>query len=69
MFASDHVLEIGAVKSYNAGMAVCAKANDHTTRDLLQSILNDEDEHVDSIEAVQDQIGQMGLQLFLSVQI
>jgi bacterioferritin len=69
MFASDLVLEEGAVKSYNAGMVVCAEAKDNTTRDLLQSILNDEDDHVDSIEEVQDQIGQMGLQIFLSTQI
>jgi bacterioferritin len=69
MFASDHVLEDGAVKSYNAGMVVCADAKDNTTRDMLQSILNDEDDHVDGIEEVQDQISQMGLQVFLSTQI
>jgi bacterioferritin len=69
MFASDLVLEVGAVKSYNAGIIVCTQAKDHTTRDMLQSILNDEDDHVDRIEEVQDQIGQMGLQIFLSTQV
>ena len=68
MFASDHVLEEGAVKSYNAGILLCGTASDHATRDILQSILNDEDGHVDGIEEVQDQIAQMGVQVFLSTQ-
>jgi len=33
---------------------------------VLEHILNDEDGHVDSIEEVQDQIAQMGIQIFLS---
>ncbi len=69
MFGSDHVAEAGAVKSYNAGIVVCGEAKDYATRDILQSILNDEDKHVDLIEAVQDEIGQMGIQVFLSTQI
>lgn len=68
MFASDLVLEEGAVKSYNEAILVCGEARDHATRDMLQSILNDEDGHVDSIEEVRDQISQMGLQIFLSTQ-
>jgi bacterioferritin len=69
MFGSDHVAEAGAVKSYNAGIVVCGEAKDYATRDILQSILNDEDNHIDLIEAVQDEIGQMGIQVFLSTQI
>jgi len=69
MFGSDHVAEAGAVKSYNAGIVICGEAKDYATRDILQSILNDEDNHIDLIEAVQDEIGQMGIQVFLSTQI
>jgi bacterioferritin len=36
---------------------------------LLESILKDEDAHIDGIEEVQDQIQQMGLQVFLSTQL
>ena len=69
MFASDHEAELDAVRQYNAGILVCGDANDYATREILEHILNDEDGHVDDIEAVQDQIGQMGIQVFLSTQL
>jgi bacterioferritin len=68
MFASDHGLESGAIVSYNAGILVCGDAKDFATREILEHILNDEDRHIDGIEAVQDEIIQMGVQIFLSTQ-
>jgi bacterioferritin len=58
----------GAIKNYNAGIALCGDAKDFATREILESILNGEDRHIDGIEEVQDQIGQMGIQVFLSTQ-
>ena len=69
MFSSDHVLESDAIKSYNAGIALCGEAKDFATREILESILNDEDRHIDGIEEVQDEIKQMGIQVFLSTQL
>jgi bacterioferritin len=69
MFASDHVLESDAIKAYNLGILVCGDAKDYATREVLEKILNDEDRHIDDIEAVQDQIAQMGVQVFLSTQV
>ena len=66
MFSNDHGLENGAIKSYNAAIALCVELKDNATKDILQSNLNDEDRHIDGIEEVQDQINQMGLQVFLS---
>jgi bacterioferritin len=66
MFSNDHGLEEGAVKSYNSAVNLCAELKDNATKDLLQSILDDEDRHIDGIEEVMDQINQMGLQIFLS---
>jgi len=66
MFANDHQAELDAVKQYNDGILVCGEARDFATREILEQILNDEDGHVDEIEAVQDQITQMGLEIFLS---
>jgi bacterioferritin len=69
MFASDHVLESDAIKAYNAAIQLCGDAKDYATREILEGILNDEDRHIDDIETVQDQIGQMGVQVFLSTKI
>ncbi len=69
MFASDHGLEADAIKNYNAGIVLCGNAKDFATREMLESILNDEDRHIDGIEEIQDEIGQMGIQVFLSTQL
>ena len=68
MFANDHEAEIDASKRYNAGIIVCGNAQDYATREILEHILGEEDEHIDSIEMVLDQIKQMGIQQFLSIQ-
>ena len=69
MFGSDHGLEAGAIKSYNNAVMVCGEEKDYATREILERILTDEDHHIDGIEEVQDEIGQMGLPVFLSSQL
>ena len=66
MFANDHDAEMSAVKSYNAAVKLAVEVGDNATKELLASILKDEDSHVDEIEAQQDQIRQMGVQFYLS---
>lgn len=68
MFANDHEAEIDASKRYNAGILICGDAKDYATREILEHILVEEEGHIDSIEEVQDQINQMGIQIFLSIQ-
>ena len=68
MFASDNVLETDAIKAYNSAIALCGDAKDYATREILEGILNEEDAHIDKIEETQDEIEQMGLQIFLSTQ-
>lgn len=69
MFGNDHISESDAIKSYNAAIALCGDAKDFATREILEGILNDEDKHIDDIEATQDQMGQMGIQVFLSTKL
>jgi bacterioferritin len=69
MFANDYEAELDAAKRYNEGIQICGDAKDHATREILERILRDEDDHVDNIEEVQDQIAQMGIQMFLSTQV
>ena len=66
--SNDWDAEAGAVKAYNAGIALAVEVGDNGTRELLESILKDEEDHIDWIESQQDQIAQMGIQLYLSEQ-
>lgn len=66
--ASDHEAEIGAIKAYNEGIKLASDVNDFATKDILESILMDEDRHIDEIEELQDQIKHMTLSIFLTTQ-
>lgn len=66
---SDLNLEYGAVRNYNEAVRLAVEVGDNATRELLESILTDEDQHVDEIEERKDQIGQAGVQIFLGHQI
>lgn len=65
---NDHELEIQTVKDYNEAIVLCAELLDYGTRDILAAILADEELHVDELEEQQDQMEQMGIQIFLSTQ-
>jgi bacterioferritin len=69
MFVNDHTSEAGAVKSYNEAIILAGQVKDFATREILEGILKDEDAHIDQIEEVQDQIGQMTLPIFLTTQV
>jgi bacterioferritin len=64
-FTHDLAAEMGAVAAYNAAIKLAVEVADNATKELLESILQDEDQHVDEIEEKQDQIQQMGIQNFL----
>lgn len=69
MFIHDLRAEIDAVKKYNKAIKLCMECNDSATKEILEHILKDEDSHVDEIEENQDQLAQMGTQLYLTVQV
>ena len=69
MFANDLKFEETAVKGYNEGIVLAGDVKDFATREILESILRDEDGHINGIEEIQDQIAQMGLQIFLTTQV
>jgi len=66
---NDWAAEAGAIKEYNAGIQLAVESGDNGTRDLLEEILEDEEEHIDWIEAQLDQITQMGIQIYLAQQL
>ena len=66
---NDWAAEEGAVKAYNEGIRLAVEVGDNGTRELLESILKDEEDHIDWLEAQLDQIKQMGIQNYLVEQI
>jgi bacterioferritin len=65
----DHGAELDAIKAYNVAIKLAGDAADFATREVLEGILHDEDEHLNKIEELQDQIKQMTLPIFLSIQV
>ncbi|OFZ53309.1 MAG: bacterioferritin [Bdellovibrionales bacterium RIFOXYC1_FULL_54_43] len=66
---NDWEAEKGAMKMYNDHIRLCRELNDDGTRELLSSILSDEEEHLDWLEAQLDQIKQLGIQNYLLAQV
>jgi bacterioferritin len=66
---NDWDAEAGAVKAYNNAIRLAAEVGDNGTRALLSSILNDEEDHIDWLEAQLDQVAQMGIQNYLVEQV
>lgn len=66
---NDWAAEEGAIKAYNDAVRLAVETGDNGTRDLLESILKDEEDHIDWIEAQLDQIKQMGIQVYLAEQV
>lgn len=66
--AADLKAEQCAVRLYNDAIHLADNVGDGATRTMLEQILHDEDEHLDWLEEQNDQIQQMGIELYLSVQ-
>ena len=66
--ANDWAAEAGAIKMYNDGISLAVQVGDNGTRELWESILKDEEVHIDWLEAQLDQIKQMGIQNYLAEQ-
>ncbi len=66
MLENDRKAEVEAIKSYNEAIKLSAELLDNGTKELLDSILTDEEAHIDYIEEQLDQIAQMGLEHYLT---
>lgn len=66
---SDLKAEAGAIKDYNADIKLAVELDDNGTRQLLESILKDEEGHIDWIEAQLEQVKQLGIQNYLVEQM
>lgn len=68
-FANDLAAEMTAVANYNVAIKTARDIGDNATSEILEGILKDEDAHVDEIEEKLEQIQQMDIQNFLSMQM
>lgn len=66
---SDLALETGAQSTIKDGIAYCESVRDYVSRDLLQHILDDTEEHIDFLETQLELIGKVGIQNYLQSQM
>jgi bacterioferritin len=64
----DLDLEMDAIPDLRAAIAYCEHHKDFVSRDLFDSILESEEEHVDWLETQLDLIAKMGLENYLVTQ-
>ncbi|HPR62676.1 MAG TPA: bacterioferritin [Thermoanaerobaculia bacterium] len=69
MMANDLTSEYGAIKMYQGHIKTCLELGDAGTRETLEHILKDEEDHADWLESQLDQISQMGIQNYLALQL
>ena len=69
MLASDLELERGSQATLKEAIASCEGAKDYVSREILEDILDDTEEHIDWIETQLELIGKVGLQNYLQSQM
>ncbi len=65
----DLQLEMDAVTKLNQAIALCVAEKDNASRDLLEDILEDEEEHVDWLETQLGLIAKLGETQYLAEQL
>lgn len=68
-FENDLKLEMNGVRHYNAAIELCTKLKDNGTREILEPILSESEEHVDWLETQLGLIQTIGLQNYLTEQM
>ena len=65
---ADLELEIEALGQLKGAIAHCETVKDYVSRDLFSEILENEEQHVDTLETQFDMIARMGLQNYIQLQ-
>ena len=67
MLECDLRLEHAAIPDLREGIELCERKSDYVTRQLLDGILKNEEEHVDWLEAQFDLIDRMGIENYVQL--
>ncbi len=65
---ADLELELEAVEQLKNAIQHCESVRDYVSRDLFAEILQNEEEHVDTLERQFEMIGRMGIQNYIHLQ-
>jgi bacterioferritin len=65
----DVAQERDAVGTLTEAIAHCAQVGDYTTRNILEEMVRDEEEHIDWLETQLETIAQVGVENYLAQQI
>lgn len=68
-FEYDLALESSGVRAYNEAVKICLEEGDAGSRDMLEQILVESEEHVDWLETQLDLINRLGYQNYLMTQV
>jgi bacterioferritin len=68
-FENDLKLELGGVQHYNQVIEVCTRLKDNGSREIVEPILTESEEHVDWLETQLGLIQSLGLENYLSEQM
>ena len=69
MLQADLDLELDAIPDLKEGIAHCELVRDFVSRDVLNSILESEEEHVDWLETQLGLVERMGIQNYIQAQV
>jgi bacterioferritin len=69
MFQADKQVEVEAIDRLRRGIEVMHAKGDFTSKNIFESILSDEEDHIDYLETQLELVAKLGEELYLAQQI
>jgi bacterioferritin len=69
MIGCDLGFQTAQIAVVRNAITICEQQQDYVSREMLDTILNDEEEHLDWLETQQYQIDAMGIEKFIQAQL